>query len=54
MSCVVICIVLDVDVHEARVVPHIVVVSIYLPCPPLYTPGVGVLVGYKIGVLVGL
>jgi hypothetical protein len=23
-------------------------------CPPLYTPGVGILVGYKVGVLIGL
>ena len=32
----------------------LLVVSIYVPLPPLYTKGVGLLVGYKVGVIVGL
>jgi hypothetical protein len=42
-------------VDEARVVPHIVVAPIYVPLPSfIYSRGVRVLIGYKVGVLVEL
>jgi hypothetical protein len=52
---VIVCIILDVDVHEARVVPHVVVVPIYVPLPSfIYSMGQKVLVRLHSGVPVGL
>jgi hypothetical protein len=44
---VVVSIALNDDVHEARVVPHVVVVPIMCACCPLYTPGGRMSVFYR-------